>query len=139
MQWDLIGNSLGDLPKRSRSLLGSCREITGRRPDDLSQECWRLPDWRKLGLSLSLWGSRRGNRPSPSRKGQRLRPARKELVPTETPPAGIGNACRGGACLQGRRLWALSLQELLPESSGARLPNGAPAPVVGAAANGAQS
>ncbi|RRT36107.1 hypothetical protein B296_00042624 [Ensete ventricosum] len=86
-------------------------------------------------------GSRRGNHPSPSCKGwglpaarlqgQRLRLARKELVPTETSPAGIGNACRGGTCLQGRHLWALSLQELLPESSGARLPNGAPAPIRG--------
>ncbi|RWV84006.1 hypothetical protein GW17_00054322 [Ensete ventricosum] len=55
MQWDLAGSSLGDSPKGSGNSLGACREITGRRPDDLPQECRRLPDWRKLGLSLSLW------------------------------------------------------------------------------------
>ncbi|RZR96388.1 hypothetical protein BHM03_00025396 [Ensete ventricosum] len=54
MQWDLAGRSLGDSPKGSGSSLGACREIIGRRLDDLPQECRRLPDWRKLGLSLSL-------------------------------------------------------------------------------------
>ncbi|RWW61518.1 hypothetical protein BHE74_00031426 [Ensete ventricosum] len=38
-----------------RNLLGARHEITEKRSDDLSQECWRLPDWQKLGLSLSLW------------------------------------------------------------------------------------
>ncbi|RWW22267.1 hypothetical protein GW17_00013544 [Ensete ventricosum] len=56
MQWDLNGSSLGDSPKRSGNSLGACREITRRRPDDLPQECRRLPDWQKLGLSLSLCG-----------------------------------------------------------------------------------
>ncbi|RRT39768.1 hypothetical protein B296_00018332 [Ensete ventricosum] len=55
MQWDLTGSSLGDSPKGSRSLLGAHREIIGRRSDDLPQECRRLPDWQKLGLSLSLF------------------------------------------------------------------------------------
>ncbi|RRT65981.1 hypothetical protein B296_00012670 [Ensete ventricosum] len=45
MQWDLTGSSLGDSPKRSGNSLGACREITRRRPDDLPQECRRLPDW----------------------------------------------------------------------------------------------
>ncbi|RWW48012.1 hypothetical protein BHE74_00045957 [Ensete ventricosum] len=54
MQWDLAGSSLGDPSKGSGSSLGARREITGRRSDDLPQECRRLPDWRKLGLSLSL-------------------------------------------------------------------------------------
>ncbi|RZS24381.1 hypothetical protein BHM03_00057444 [Ensete ventricosum] len=37
-------DSLGDSPKGSESSLGVRREITGRRPDDLPQECRRLPD-----------------------------------------------------------------------------------------------
>ncbi|RWW53212.1 hypothetical protein BHE74_00040317 [Ensete ventricosum] len=48
-------DSLGDSPKGSGTSLGAHREITGRRSDDLPQEYRRLPDWRKLGLSLSLW------------------------------------------------------------------------------------
>ncbi|RZS29255.1 hypothetical protein BHM03_00062978 [Ensete ventricosum] len=44
---------IGDSSKGSGSSLGARREINGRRPDDLPQECRRLPDWRKLGLSLS--------------------------------------------------------------------------------------
>ncbi|RWV80911.1 hypothetical protein GW17_00057736 [Ensete ventricosum] len=52
MQWDLAGSSLGDPSKGSGSSLGARREITGRRPDDLPQECRRLPDWRKLGKLL---------------------------------------------------------------------------------------
>ncbi|RRT57199.1 hypothetical protein B296_00008384 [Ensete ventricosum] len=54
MKWDLAGSSPGDSSKGSGSSLGARREITRRRPDDLSQECRRLPDWRKLGLSLRL-------------------------------------------------------------------------------------
>ncbi|RRT44785.1 hypothetical protein B296_00045902 [Ensete ventricosum] len=45
MQWDFIGSLLGDSPKGSGSSQGACREITVRRPDDLPQECRRLPDW----------------------------------------------------------------------------------------------
>ncbi|RRT73084.1 hypothetical protein B296_00017727 [Ensete ventricosum] len=55
MHWDLVGSSLGDSPKGSGSSLGARQKITRRRPDNLPQECWRLPDWQKLGLSLSLW------------------------------------------------------------------------------------
>ncbi|RWW52845.1 hypothetical protein BHE74_00040703 [Ensete ventricosum] len=54
MQWDLVESSLGDSSKGSGSSLGARREITGRRSNDLPQEYRRLPDWRKLGLSLSL-------------------------------------------------------------------------------------
>ncbi|RWW44296.1 hypothetical protein BHE74_00049955, partial [Ensete ventricosum] len=54
MQWDLTGSSLGDSLKGSGSSLRARREITRRRPNDLPQECRRIPDWRKLGLSLSL-------------------------------------------------------------------------------------
>ncbi|RWV92886.1 hypothetical protein GW17_00044696 [Ensete ventricosum] len=54
-RWDLTGSSLGDSLKGSGSSLRARREITRRRPNDLSQECRRIPDWRKLGLSLSLW------------------------------------------------------------------------------------
>ncbi|RWV77933.1 hypothetical protein GW17_00061173 [Ensete ventricosum] len=54
MKWDIAGSSPGDSSKGSRSSLGARREITRRRSDDLSQECRRLPDWRKLGLSLRL-------------------------------------------------------------------------------------
>ncbi|RWW84609.1 hypothetical protein BHE74_00006772 [Ensete ventricosum] len=43
---DLLGDSL----KGSGSLLGTCREIAGRRPEDLLKECRRLPDWQELGL-----------------------------------------------------------------------------------------
>ncbi|RWW55272.1 hypothetical protein BHE74_00038102 [Ensete ventricosum] len=39
MQWDLARSSLGDSLKGSGSSLGARREIIGRRPDDLSQEC----------------------------------------------------------------------------------------------------
>ncbi|RRT48951.1 hypothetical protein B296_00014907 [Ensete ventricosum] len=49
--WDSLGDSL----KGSGSSLGTRRKITGRRPDDLPQECQRSLDWQKLGLSLSLW------------------------------------------------------------------------------------
>ncbi|RWV79336.1 hypothetical protein GW17_00059546 [Ensete ventricosum] len=55
MRWDLAESSLGDSPKGSGSSLGARWEIIGRRLDDLAQECRRLPDWWKLGLSLSLW------------------------------------------------------------------------------------
>ncbi|RWW69296.1 hypothetical protein BHE74_00023120 [Ensete ventricosum] len=65
MQWDLAGSSLGDSPKGLGSSLGVCREIIGRRPDDLPQEWRRLPDWRKLGLSLSLWYFRQLTHPGP--------------------------------------------------------------------------
>ncbi|RRT32906.1 hypothetical protein B296_00049206 [Ensete ventricosum] len=37
-------SSLGDSPKGSGSSLGARREITGRRLDDLPQECRRLPN-----------------------------------------------------------------------------------------------
>ncbi|RWV95558.1 hypothetical protein GW17_00041807 [Ensete ventricosum] len=37
-----------------RKLARARNEITERRSDDLPQECQRLPDLRKLGLSLSL-------------------------------------------------------------------------------------
>ncbi|RWV83089.1 hypothetical protein GW17_00055352 [Ensete ventricosum] len=36
-------------------LAGTRREITGRRSDDLPQECWRLPDWRELDLDYLDW------------------------------------------------------------------------------------
>ncbi|RZR83251.1 hypothetical protein BHM03_00009832 [Ensete ventricosum] len=49
MQWDLAGSSLGHSPKGSESLLGARREITGRRPDDLLQECRRY----RIGRSWS--------------------------------------------------------------------------------------
>ncbi|RRT59079.1 hypothetical protein B296_00018336 [Ensete ventricosum] len=48
MQWDLAGSWLGDLPKGSRSLLGTRREITERRPEDSSQKYWRLSDWQEV-------------------------------------------------------------------------------------------
>ncbi|RWV79581.1 hypothetical protein GW17_00059260 [Ensete ventricosum] len=67
MQWDLVGSSLGDSPKGLRSSLGVHWEITGRRPNDLPQECRRLSDWRKLGLSLSLY-FRRLTRPGSAGK-----------------------------------------------------------------------
>ncbi|RZS28915.1 hypothetical protein BHM03_00062569 [Ensete ventricosum] len=73
MQWDIAGSSLGDSPKGSGSSLGARPKITGRRPYDLPQECWRLPDWWKLGISLSLWyfqrltcPGQRVNRPYPN-------------------------------------------------------------------------
>ncbi|RRT66256.1 hypothetical protein B296_00007865 [Ensete ventricosum] len=43
---DVVGShrsSLGDSPKGLRSLLGIYREIAEKRPDDLPQECQRLP------------------------------------------------------------------------------------------------
>ncbi|RWV93988.1 hypothetical protein GW17_00043514, partial [Ensete ventricosum] len=46
---DAVGShrrSLGDSPKGSRSSMGTRREIAGRRPQDSTQECRRLPDWR---------------------------------------------------------------------------------------------
>ncbi|RZR77948.1 hypothetical protein BHM03_00003158 [Ensete ventricosum] len=45
---DVVGSRrslLGDSSKGSGSLLGTRREITGRRPEDSLQECWRLLDW----------------------------------------------------------------------------------------------
>ncbi|RWW13185.1 hypothetical protein GW17_00023116 [Ensete ventricosum] len=48
-------SSLGDSLKGSGSSLGTCREITEKRPEDSSQECRRLLDWRELGLSLACW------------------------------------------------------------------------------------
>ncbi|RWV86134.1 hypothetical protein GW17_00052005 [Ensete ventricosum] len=53
---DIVGshrNSLEDSSKGSGSSLGTCREITGRRPEDSPQECRRLSDWRELGLGLA--------------------------------------------------------------------------------------
>ncbi|RWW71287.1 hypothetical protein BHE74_00020979 [Ensete ventricosum] len=43
MQWDRAGSLVGDSPKGSGSSLGARREITGRRPDDMPQECQRSP------------------------------------------------------------------------------------------------
>ncbi|RRT32825.1 hypothetical protein B296_00057085 [Ensete ventricosum] len=43
----IIGGSrklAGNSPKGSGSSLGTRREITGRRPNDMPQECRRLPD-----------------------------------------------------------------------------------------------
>ncbi|RRT61268.1 hypothetical protein B296_00010646 [Ensete ventricosum] len=48
-------SSLGDSLKGSGSSLGTCREITEKRPEDSSQECRRLLDLRELGLSLACW------------------------------------------------------------------------------------
>ncbi|RRT35046.1 hypothetical protein B296_00053200 [Ensete ventricosum] len=45
-------SSLGDLPKGLGSSLETCKEIAGIRPEDSSQECRRLLDWRELGLGL---------------------------------------------------------------------------------------
>ncbi|RWV96185.1 hypothetical protein BHE74_00017179 [Ensete ventricosum] len=62
----------------------------------------------------------RGGWPRPGTcRGGQLRPIRKGLAPTEASPAGIGNARRGSACPQGRRLQALHLQELSLEGSSA--------------------
>ncbi|RWV77225.1 hypothetical protein GW17_00061980 [Ensete ventricosum] len=44
-----------DSPKGSGSLLGTRREIAGRRPEDSPQECRRLPDWREIGLNYIDW------------------------------------------------------------------------------------
>ncbi|RRT61009.1 hypothetical protein B296_00035021 [Ensete ventricosum] len=41
--------------KGIRKLAGSTPGDHWKKTGDLPQECWRLPDWRKLGLSLSLW------------------------------------------------------------------------------------
>ncbi|RWW04315.1 hypothetical protein BHE74_00039844 [Ensete ventricosum] len=41
MQWDLARSSLEDSLNGSASSLGARKEITGRRPDDLPQECRR--------------------------------------------------------------------------------------------------
>ncbi|RRT34757.1 hypothetical protein B296_00052433, partial [Ensete ventricosum] len=38
-----------------RKLARNMSEDYRKKTDDLPQECQRLPDWRKLGLSLSLW------------------------------------------------------------------------------------
>ncbi|RWV92039.1 hypothetical protein GW17_00045630 [Ensete ventricosum] len=57
---DVVGSrrsSLGDLPKGSGSSLGTQREITERRPDDLPQECRRLPNWQEVGLHPKKIGS----------------------------------------------------------------------------------
>ncbi|RRT31941.1 hypothetical protein B296_00050835 [Ensete ventricosum] len=43
----------GDSSKGLGSSLGTRKEITGRRPKDLSQECRRLPDWRD-GISSTF-------------------------------------------------------------------------------------
>ncbi|RZS11703.1 hypothetical protein BHM03_00043060 [Ensete ventricosum] len=51
---DVVGShrsSLGDSPKGSGSLLGTRREIVGRRPEDSPQECQRLPDWQDGGCT----------------------------------------------------------------------------------------
>ncbi|RWV81808.1 hypothetical protein BHE74_00052468 [Ensete ventricosum] len=53
---DVVGSrrsSLGDLPKGLGSSLETCKEIAGIRPEDSSQECRRLLDWRELGLGLA--------------------------------------------------------------------------------------
>ncbi|RRT59776.1 hypothetical protein B296_00014362 [Ensete ventricosum] len=39
--------SLGDSSKGSGTSLETCREIAGRRPNDLPQEYQTLPDWRE--------------------------------------------------------------------------------------------
>ncbi|RWW03039.1 hypothetical protein GW17_00033835 [Ensete ventricosum] len=44
----LAAISCRDSPKGSRSSLGTRREIAGRRPEDLPQECRRQSDWREL-------------------------------------------------------------------------------------------
>ncbi|RWV97620.1 hypothetical protein GW17_00039582 [Ensete ventricosum] len=53
MRWDFVDSSLGDSPKGLGSLLGTHREITRRRLEDLLQVCRRLSDWQKLGLNLA--------------------------------------------------------------------------------------
>ncbi|RZR73030.1 hypothetical protein BHM03_00019270 [Ensete ventricosum] len=41
-------DSLGDSPKGAGSSLGTCREITERRPEDSPQEYRKLPNWWEL-------------------------------------------------------------------------------------------
>ncbi|RZS14940.1 hypothetical protein BHM03_00046701 [Ensete ventricosum] len=64
MRWDLAVSLLGDSPKGSGSSLGTHREITGRRPEDLPQECQKLLDWQNITLStlfisMTLWHDQR--------------------------------------------------------------------------------
>ncbi|RRT54785.1 hypothetical protein B296_00032555 [Ensete ventricosum] len=49
-------SSLGDLPKGSGSSPGTLREIAGRRSEDSSQECRRLPDRREYFRRLTRPG-----------------------------------------------------------------------------------
>ncbi|RZS00982.1 hypothetical protein BHM03_00030775 [Ensete ventricosum] len=50
MQWDLARSSLEDSLNGSASSLGARKEITGRRPDDLPQECRRRLNRPYLGI-----------------------------------------------------------------------------------------
>ncbi|RWW03340.1 hypothetical protein GW17_00033507 [Ensete ventricosum] len=50
------GISLEDSSKGSGSSLGTCQEITGRRPEDLPQVCRRLQDWQKYFEQLTRLG-----------------------------------------------------------------------------------
>ncbi|RWW30919.1 hypothetical protein GW17_00004484 [Ensete ventricosum] len=82
---DVVGSrrsSLGDSPKGSGSLLGTCREIVGRRPYDSSQKCWRTPDWLEAGCSS----------PGSSGCSTRLDP----MEPCDPSPIGHSSVGQGG-------------------------------------------
>ncbi|RZS10203.1 hypothetical protein BHM03_00041381 [Ensete ventricosum] len=59
MQWDLVGSSLGDLPKELGSSLGREGRSPGRRPEDLPQDCQRLLEYTGGVLQKKIIGGSR--------------------------------------------------------------------------------
>ncbi|RRT37694.1 hypothetical protein B296_00041445 [Ensete ventricosum] len=45
MRWDLVGSSLGDSPKESKAHWECEGRSPERRPEDLPQDCRRLPEY----------------------------------------------------------------------------------------------
>ncbi|RZS24328.1 hypothetical protein BHM03_00057384 [Ensete ventricosum] len=59
MRWDLVGSSLGDSPKESRSSLGTRKEIAGKKTGGLTV---RLPEVARVCWTVAN-RCRRVNRP----------------------------------------------------------------------------
>ncbi|RZS03979.1 hypothetical protein BHM03_00034244 [Ensete ventricosum] len=101
MQWDLTRSSLGDSPKGSGSSLGTRREIAERRPEDSSQECRRLLDWREINYDFE-------------------KAIQSDVVPESRSGIGPGFGRCSGSSLRVRRKMIKSLREFtggMPRSS----------------------